>query len=249
MTFRTALALTVVAALVACKPEPARLHRDNADDLMRESKFAAAAEAYARSLEVDPRQEKVWEKLAYARVKAGEKDLAAEALVKVAALKATDAQKAEVYRNAAGIFLQGTDRDKAEKYLVETVRLDPADEASLTWLGELASERGGARLDAATAVPAELEKAIGYYGKLIALRPEGKAAHANRRIAVVKYLGYLAEERHGEELRLRKAGRDATAAAQARERLARLDAKLTELRRMLDESNQKLAPVRKAAAG
>ena len=248
MTFRMALALTPLAVLVACKPDPAVVHRDKGDDLLRQSDFRGAAAEYEQALARDPKQQKVLEKLAFCRVKTGEKDLAAAALVKAANLEAGDARKAEAFRNAAGVFLQGPDRAKAEKFLAEAVRLDPSDEASLTWLGELASERGGARFELQPAVPEELDKAIRYYDRLIELRPEGKAAHANRRIAVVKYLGHLAEERHREEARLSRSRRDASAAAKAREHIARIDARSAELRRMLDESNAKLAPARKRSA-
>jgi Tfp pilus assembly protein PilF len=244
MTFRTALAL---ALLAACKPDPARVHRDAGDDLLSQSSFAKAAAEYAASLAVDPKQASVLEKLAFCRVKTGEPDLAAESLEKLADLKPTDGQKAEVFRNAAGIFLQGPDRAKAEKFLLATVRLDPKDEASLTWLGELASEKGGARLDIATAVPAELEKALGYYAQLIVLRPDQKAAYANRRIVLVKYINHLTEERSREEARLPRNAKDPAAVA-GRERIARIDAKSAELRRMLDEANAKLSTVRNAAA-
>lgn len=249
MTFRTALTLVPVALLAACKPNPAIVHREAGDDLLRRSEFSGAAAEYAKSLEADPKQEKVWEKLAFSRAKAGEKVLAAEALVKLANLRPGEAQKADAFRNAAGIFLQGqtADQGNAEKYLVEAVRLDPKDEASLTWLGELASEKGGARLEAATPVPEELEKAIGWYGRLIELRPDATAPYVNRRIVLVKYLGHLAEEKHREETRQRKGGRDADAAG-ARERLARLETKSAELRRLLDETNAKLASLRKTAA-
>ncbi len=247
MTFRMALALPLAIAL-SCSLPPAAVQRDRGDDLLQKSDFAGAAAAYQKSLELDPKQEKIWEKLAFCRVKTGEKDLAADALVKLAELKPDAKQKAEVFRNAAGIFLQTPDQAKAEKYLLESVRLDPADEASITWLGEIASERGGARLQDQTANPAELDKAIGYYDRLIQLRPEGKAAHANRRIAVLKYLGWLDDERHREQARLSHARRDATAAADARDHLARIDTKTAELKRLLDESNAKLAPARKGPA-
>lgn len=248
MTFRTALALAPVALLAACRPDPATVHRRQGDELMQRSDFRGAAAEYAKSLALDPKQEKIWEKLAFCRVRTDEKDLAAEALVKVADLKTEVAPKAEVFRNAAGIFLQGTDKSKAEKYLLEAVRLDPTDEASLTWLGEIASEKGGARFEMQRAVPEELEKAIRWYGRLIELRPDGNAAHANRRIAVLKYLGHLDEEKRREELRLRTRGRDPTVAADVRERVGRMDAKAAELRRLLDESNAKLAPKRKPSA-
>lgn len=244
MSSLKALALAPALLLAACQQDPAVLHREAGDDLLQKSDFRGAAAEYAKSVALDPKQANVWERLAFCRVKMGEKDLAAEGLVKLADLKPESGQKAEVLRNAAGIFLQGPDRAKAEPYLVEAVRLDPKDESSLTWLGELASEKGGARLDIATAIPAELEKALGYYDRLIALRPDAGAAYANRRIVCVKYLGHLSDEKSREEARLRKGGKDA---AEARERLARIEAKSADLRRIYDESNAKLASLRKAA--
>lgn len=247
MTYRTALALTAVVALLACKREPSIVLREQGDDLLQRSDFAGAAAEYEKSLAADPKQDKIWEKLAFCRVKTGEKDRAAEALAKVAELKAGPAEKADVLRNAAGIFLQTPDQAKAEKYLLEVVHLVPADESSLTWLGEMASQRGGARLELAPAVPAELDKAIGFYGQIIALRPDSKSAHANRRIAVQKYVGYLSDERWKQQNALKKAGRDPAAAAAARDRLAQIDAKAAELKKLLDDSNARLAPQKKAS--
>jgi tetratricopeptide (TPR) repeat protein len=249
MTSRTALALAPLALLLACEPDPAAVHRKAADDLLARSDFAGAAEEYARSLSAAPAQPKVWEKLAFARLKAGEKDRAADALVRLAELEAEPARRADAYRNAAGIFLQGAEHHaKAERFLLEVVRLDPADEASLTWLGELASERGGARSQDAPAVPEELEKAIGYYGRIIALRPDSLPAHANRRIVVLKYLAALDDERAAQAARLARAGRDAAAAQEAKDRIARAEARAAALQPLLAESMQKLSPARKASA-
>lgn len=244
MTLRKVPALALLAVL-ACKPDPAAVHRKAGDDLLSRSDFAGAAAEYAKSLELDAKQEKTWEKLAFCRVKTGEEELAAEALVKTVEFKASDAQRAEVYRNAAGIFLQSPERAKAEAYLLEAVRLDPKDEASITWLGELASEAGGARHPLGVAAPEQLDKAIGYYDRLIELRPNGTAAHVNRRIVVTKYLTYLAEQKRAEQRVLR--ARDPQAVADARERIARIDAKAAKLQRLLDESNEKLGKGRKAA--
>jgi len=249
MTLRLAPALALLAFLGACKPDPAVVHRKAGDDLLAQSNYVGAAAEYEKSLEANPKLEMVWEKLAFCRMKAGDDDRAAEALVKMGDLKQTDAQKAEVYRNAAGIFLQSANRPKAEKYLLEAVRLDPKDEASITWLGELASEAGGARFQYAPAVPEQLDKALGYYNRLIEMRPDGSAAHANRRIVAAKYLNHLGDERRLEARVMTRNRRDPQAVADARERIARIDAKVAVMQKMLEESNAKLARGRKPAAG
>lgn len=231
MMRRAALALVSLLFLAACKPDPVALHRAQGDELLRRSDFAGAAAEYAQSLALDPRQEKIWEKLAFCRVKTGEQDAAAEALLRVAELRPAPAQKAEVLRNAAGIFLQGTEHLKAERYLVETVRHDPSDESSVAWLADIAAEKGGAHSDAAPAVPAELDASLRHYARLIELRPESGAAHAKRRVVLVKYLNHLGEERRREAR-----SRDPDAAG----RLARIDARFAELKRLLDESDARL---------
>jgi tetratricopeptide (TPR) repeat protein len=186
------MALVLAAlACAACKPPPAVGLREAGDDRFRASDFAGAATEYQKSLALDPKQEIVWERLAFCRLRTGEKALAVEALARVAALKVTPAQKAEAFRTAAGVWLQTDEREKAVPLLLEAVRLEPADETSLNWLGEIASEKGGARLAMATAVPEELEKAIGWYDRILALRPDARAPQANRRIAAAMGLGHF----------------------------------------------------------
>jgi tetratricopeptide (TPR) repeat protein len=248
LTFRTALALAALALVAACTREPSIVHREAGDDLLAKSEFAGAAAEYAQSLALAPGQAQVWSKLAFAKLKAGDRDGAAEALAKQAESETDPARKVDAYRSAAGIYLQGTDPDKAERYLLEAVRVDPADESSLGWLGELASIRGGARVQVGPVVPAELDKAIAYYGRVIALKPDARPAHANRRIAIVKYLSALEDERAAQTARLRRAGKDAAAAADARERIAKADAKKAELEALLAETNAKLSAARNAAA-
>lgn len=248
MTFRSALALAALALLAACTRDPSIVHREAGDDRMAKSDFAGAAAEYALSLATAPAQPQVWDKLAFAKLKAGDRDGAAEALARHAELETVPARKAEAYRNAAGVYLQEADRDKAERYLLEAVRADPSDEASLAWLGELASIRGGARVQLGPVVPAELDAAIAYYGRVIALRPDNRAAHANRRIAIVKYLPALDDERAAQTARLQRAGKDAAAAADAKERLAKAAARKEELQKLLAESSATLSPAQKAAA-
>lgn len=235
MTPRPVSVLAVLALLAACKPDPSIEHRKAGDDLLSLSNFKGAAEEYEQSLALDPKQVKTWEKLAFCRVKTNENDKAAEALVKTVPLMPDDRARAEVYRNAAGVYLQTPERPKAERYLLEAVRLDPKDEASLTWLGEIASQAGGARAQWEKAVPEQLEKAVGYYDRLIELRPDGAAAHTNRRIALTKWVAHLDQER-GLEQKIARRTRDPQAAADARARIAAIDAKRAELQKLIDES-------------
>jgi tetratricopeptide (TPR) repeat protein len=247
MTFRTALALAAIALLAACKRDPAIVHLETGDALMSRSDFAGAAAEYAQSVAAAPAQPKVWEKLAFAKLKAGDPDGAAEALAKKAETETDPVKKADAYRNAAGIYLQGPQTEKAERYLLEAVRADPKDETSLGWLAELASQRGGARVQAGPIVPAELDAAIGWYGRVIALRPESRAAHGNRRVALVKYLAALDDERAAQTARLARARKDPAAAEDATRRIAQAEAKEAELRPLLAESNAALSPAKTAA--
>lgn len=240
MTLRPVPALAVLALLAACKPDPSVVHRKAGDDLLSLSNFSGAAEEYEKSLALDPKQVKIWEKLAFCRLKTDDRDRAAEALLKTVPLMPDDKARAEVYRNVAGLYLQTPERPKAEQYLLEAVRLDPADEASITWLGEIASQAGGARAQWEPAVPEALEKAIGHYDRLIELRPGSPAAHTNRRIVLVKYLTHLGEQRQLEQ-RVMKRTRDPQAIADGRARLAALEAKTQELQKLLDESNEVLS--------
>ncbi len=248
MTLRTSVALAAVALLAACKRDPSIVHREAGDDLLARSDFAGAAAEYAQSVAVAPAQPEVWQKLAFAKLKAGDRDGAAEALAKQAEVEPAVARKAEAYRNAAGIYLSEGDPGKAERYLLEAVRVDPSDEASLGWLGEIASIRGGARVQRGPVVLAELDRAIDWYGRVIALRPDNRAAHANRRIAIMKSLPALDDERAAQAARLSRAGKDAAAAADARERIAKAEARKAELEKLLADSAAKLAPARNAAA-
>lgn len=247
MTLRTALWLALLA-LAGCTRDPALVHREAGDALLASSDFAGAAAEYAKSVALAPAQAKVWEKLAFARLKAKDRDGAAEALAKKAEVEADPARKAEDYRNAAGIYLQHEDQEKAEPYLVRAVEVDPADESSLAWLAELASIRGGARMQQGHVVPAELDRAIAWYGRLVALRPDHRAAHANRRIAIVKYRAALDDDEAAQRARLSRARKDPAEAAEATERIEKAVAKRAELEALLAESNAALSPARTAAA-
>jgi tetratricopeptide (TPR) repeat protein len=246
MTFpRVGVALALVALATACSPgvDPAAVQRQKGDELMAKSDFAGAAAEYARSLEANPKQEKTWEKLAMCRLRLDDRDGAAAALLKTLDFKADVAQKAEVYRNAAGIYLQAQDGEKAEKYLQEVLRLLPDDENSLTWLGELASQRGGARSNDGEAVPEQLDAALRYYDRLIILKPDSPVPYIHKRIVLTKYvLHYTARKKAAEQALKHKKKAEQ---AEALERMAGLQTRIDELRRTLDEVTKKLTELRK----
>jgi len=241
-------ALLASLALGACTPapDPAAVERQAGDDLFRKQDWIQAAAAYQRSLDANPKQEKTWEKLAAALMRAERRDQAAQALVKTLEFKKDAAQKAEVYRSAAGVFLQSAQRDQAKPYLLEALKLEPKDEASISWLGELAAFRGGARSNEMPAVAEELDEALVWYGKLIELKPESRAAWAHRRVVLVKYTNLLLErQRAAAESARQKRGAEQAA---ARERAATLGAKAQELAKQVEEIDRKLAELKKAQA-
>jgi tetratricopeptide (TPR) repeat protein len=235
-TFGTLLAATLV--LAACSEKaPSDPHLDKANELFSDNKFGAAAEEFAASLQANPKQDiAIWKKGAFCYMKAGNFDKAAEMLLKTVDMETATAGKVEAYRNIAGIYLQGANQpDKAEPYFAAALKLDPKDEGTLTWLAELASQKGGARLQTAVAVPDQLDKAIGYYEQIIQLNPTNVTAWANKRIALTKYLTYL-------NLPPAK-GADPATQLDPAQRQAKIDA----LKPKLDESSKKLSEIMKAA--
>jgi tetratricopeptide (TPR) repeat protein len=235
-TLGTLLAATLV--LGACSEKaPSDPHLVKANELFGDNNFGAAAEEFAASLQANPNQDvSIWKKGAFCYMKAGNFDKAAQTLLKTVDLETTTAGKVDAYRNIAGIYLQGANQpDKAEPYFAAALKLDPKDEGTLTWLAELASQKGGARLQTAVAVPDQLDKAIGFYDQIIQLNPANVTAWANKRIAVTKYLTFL-------NLPPAK-GADAGTQLDPAQRQAKMDA----LKVQLDESSKKLSTLMKAA--
>lgn len=240
----------VLASLVlgACTPapDPAAVERQAGDDLFKKQDWVGAAAAYQRSLDANPKQEKVYERQAAALMRAEQRDKAAEALVKTLPFKKDAAQKAEVYRSAAGVFLQSAERDKAKPYLLEAVKLEPKDEASVSWLGELAAFRGGARSNEMPAVAEDLDEALGWYGKLVELRPDSRPAYAHRRVVLVKYTNLMLERQRAAAESARQ-----TRGAEREEARARADgfaSRAQELAKQVEEIDRKLAELKKAQA-
>jgi len=241
-----ALLLSGLAAACTAAPDPATVSRQQGDDLFKKSDWAAAAAAYQKSLEANPKQEKVWERLAASQMRLEEREKAAQSLLKTLDFKKDAAQKAEVYRSAAGVFLQSVERDKAKPYLLEVLKLEPKDEASVSWLGELAAFRGGARSNEMPAVAEDLEEAAKWYSRLIELKPDSRTAWAHKRVVLVKHTNLFLERRRAAEdsaRQKRKADQ-----AEAKERAALFGARALELSRQVEEIDKKLGELKKAQA-
>lgn len=249
--FRGAVvAAAVFLALAGCKkePTPAELHLDKGDALLEKSDFFKAAEEYAASLQANPQQEvKVWEKTAYAYMKAGEQDKAADYLLKTLPMRADDASRLTTYRNIAGMYLQAGQLDKAEQYFGEVLKRAPSDDQSLTWLAEISSHRGGARRTTGAIDPEHLNRAIERYDQIITLKPAAPAAYINKRIALMKLIDHQAAMKQAalDDAETNKA--DKQVAADAKEQAAKYQARIDELKATLDDTNKKLGEVQKAA--
>jgi len=226
-------------ALTGCKQDPAVQHRSQGDALFRKGKFSEAAAEYGLSLQADPKQEKLWEKKAYAHMQAKELDQADEAyLKKLDGVTDPDA-KAEIYRNLANAYLKPGPLQRSEKYFLEALKLNPKDETALSWLGEIYSQLGGARKAADPAVPMHLEKAIGYYDQWLAVNPKALFAYVNKRIALAKWINSENDEVTAatkEAEQFKKS--DKTRAKDALDRAAKLQAHIAPMRATYDSLNQ-----------
>lgn len=242
---KTLLPVLVCAVLTfgACKgPEPFDTARVAGSELLKKQDFAGAAKEYERSLELKPEQEpNVWDRAAFANMKAGNFDRAAELLMKSQERRPGAAAKLENLRNIAGMYLQqAKDLDAAEKYFLKAVELDPKDEQSLAWLAEISAQRGGARATQAEANPQHLQVALARYDAVIALNPGKPDTFINKRIVLMKYLEFMKKQR----LSILEGGdQDPDAQEQAQSTQARID----ELEAALKDTTDKLVAAQKAA--
>ena len=242
-------ALVALLVLAACKdPEPFDVERVKGSELLKKNDFAAAAAAYEKSLELKPDQDtKVWDRAAFANMKAGKLDRAAELLEKSIERRPDQAAKLETLRNIAGMYKEGQDLDGAEKYFQKAVALDPKDEQSLGWLAFIASSRGGAQSQAATAQPEHLKIALERYDVLIAMNPNKADSYVNKRIVLVKYIDYLTKQKLSilADAEAQKADKEAYASAQ--EQATDTQTRLDELKGIMDTTTAKLGEINKAA--
>ena len=232
-----AAALLLVASLsatTACKKEPtqAELHFAKGSALFRAQDYSGCAAELEQSLGLDPQQDQtVWDKCSFCYMKANKLDKAGDTLLKVAQLRTKPDDKLVNFRNAAGMYLQGNLPEKAEPVFLEAMKLDPKDEASLAWLAEIASQRGGARRNDGVVKLDDLELALGRYDQLTTINPAAAGHYVNKRIVLGRLIGALDKQR---------AFADAPTQA-------KLVARIDELKARLDETNKKMAEVMKAA--
>ena len=248
---RLLLALSVAVTLAACtrEPEPFEAARIKAGESFKKNEFAAAATEYEKSLALKPDQELVvWDRAAFSNMKANQFDRAAELLEKSIAHRPEQAAKSDTLRNIAGMYLQQAhDSDKAERYFQKAAELDPKDEQALSWLAEIASQRGGARVQTAEAQPEHLKIALERYGQVIALNPNKPDAFINKRIVLVKYLDYLARQKLSILADAEAQKKDKAAYASAQEQAADTQKRIDELKADLDETAKRLGEALKAA--
>ena len=238
-------ALSIV--LTGCsKPEdPATLHRALGNEYARKADWSSAATEYGLSLQANPRDRKVWELKANAHLRLGQLREAAESLTKPAEYTSDPNAKAECYRLVAAMYVEQKEFDEAEKAFAEALKFDPRDENSLSWLGEIASARGGARSMTDPPDPVWLTKAIAYYDKAIALNPDNLFAYVHKRIAITKYLAFEEQERTLADRLVRLERKDAAKAA-AQTRLTEATTRIGEFQKEIDKLTTKIKEVQAA---
>jgi tetratricopeptide (TPR) repeat protein len=244
------IALIVVAPLVAfaaCKGNPAAMHRDKGYEYADKGDWKQAASEFGQSLNLDPKQETIWEQKAYAHIQLKEYDEAEAAMVKFAEFKSDAAKKAKVLNNVGGMYVQAGDSQKAEKMFLKALAVNPSDDEALTWLGELYSQRGGARMPPGPPDPSALQKAIEYYDKLVAVKPDLPNTYINERIALVKLAEY---EQSQKDAALKDAFATKKDPAKKQELQAAADAhqtRIDQLKKQIDEVTHKFADAQKLA--
>jgi tetratricopeptide (TPR) repeat protein len=144
--------------------------------------------------------------------------------------------------------MQKQEIERAEKYFNEALSFDPNDDVSLGWLGEIYSTRGGARDGRAAAVPEHLDKAMGYYDKVIAIKPDSLTAYVNKRIILVKYATHEQRQKEAKEQEAKDSAGDKAAVEAAKAAAEKHQARIDELKKQVDEVTKLLTAAQKKAA-
>lgn len=237
------IGLAALVGLAGCDQtaKQAEEARKKGNVAYKKEAWAEAAAAYDESLKLDPKQEKLWQKKAFAHAKAKQMDEAVASLEKTLEFKTEPAEKAEVYRNIGNMFVQMGPVERAEPYFLKALEIDPKDESAISWLAEMFSQLGGARAQAAPAEPAHLDKAIAYYDQWIKMNPVATTAFLNKRIALIKYTDYLKAQKDKAEADAITNKADPAAVAEAKARAEAAQAKFDELKAVFEENNKGLA--------
>ena len=138
------------------------------------------------------------------------------------------------------MYVEHKEFDEAEKAFAEAVRFDPRDELSLSWLGEFASARGGARSMTDPPDPVWLTKAIAYYDQVISLNPDNLFAYVNKRIAITKYIVFEQQEKALADRLIQLERRDASKVAAARTRLTESTARIEDFEKEIEKLSKKI---------
>jgi tetratricopeptide (TPR) repeat protein len=239
---------TLSTVLTGCsKPEdPAVLHRALGNEYARKADWAAAAREYGLSLQAKPQDRKVWELKANAHLRLGQLREAAESLAKPAEYTSDSNAKAEAYRLVASMYVEHREFVEAEKAFAEALKFDPRDELSLSWLGEFASARGGARLMTDPPDPAWLRKAIAYYDQAISVNPENLFTYVNKRIAINKYIVFEQQEKALADRLIQLERRDASKVAAARAHLTESTTRIEGFEKEIEELSKKIKELQAA---
>lgn len=235
-------AIALMTALPACKdppPSPAKMHLTAGDKHRVASEWKEAAEEYGKSLEADPKQEKVWETKAYCHQQAGDTEAAVATLMKWAETKTEAAEKAKLIRFGADLWRQKPNMEKAEAAYLEALKVLPTDTESLSWLGEMHSQKGGARDGKAPAVPAELDKAYGYYEKVAGITPDKPDPYINQRVILTKLKAYHAKEQTDAEALAKSLEKE----KDAKDKIAEATAKAEKSKAAVEETQKKIEEV------
>lgn len=239
-----ALALMGTTACEKPKPDPAKVHREAGDAHLTKNEFSQAAEEYAKALEINPENEKLWEKKAYAHQQAGEMDKVEATLVKLADFKKEPEKKGEVYKNLASLFLQKNDYVNAEKYFGEAMKTNPNDDVSIAWIAQMHAQRGGARDMRMKIIPEELNKALELYDKLIALKPDDVMGYVNKRIAFGRLMELEKQAKAAAEQEAKDSKKDKEKEAAAIAAAEKHQKQMDEYKAKMDELSEKIKEVK-----
>jgi len=238
-------ALSILLTACSKEDDQAAVHRGLGNDLARKGDWAGAVKEYGLAADANPKDRKIWELKANAYVRLGQVKEAAESLAKPAEYTTDPAAKAEIYRLVAAMYVDQKEFDSAEKAFAEALKFDPKDENSLSWLGEIASARGGARSMTAPPDGVQLMKAIAYYDKAIAVNPENIFSYVNKRIAITKYV-LLEEEEKAQAAKLVQLEKKDASKAAAQTRLTESTTRLEGFKKEIEQLTVKIKELQAA---